>query len=56
MDDKVYTPQELMERWKCSEDWLYMMLRTGELPSFRVGKKWRVKGETVAAFEAGALS
>jgi len=56
MDDRVFTPQELIDRWQCSEDWLYMKLRSGEIPAFRIGKKWRVKGKTVEAFEDGAFS
>lgn len=37
--DKPFTPATLAERWGCSPDAVYDLIRSGKLPAFRVGAK-----------------
>lgn len=52
MDDgKAYTYQTLAERWACSPDLLYAMVRRGELKVFHIGKATRISAEEVRRIE-----
>ena len=53
MNDKAYTVTSLAERWDCSKDVLYDMLRDGRLRAFRVGKALRISPEEVRRIEEG---
>lgn len=49
----IYTPKELAERWKCSTDSIYRLVKTGKLKAFRVGQDYRFKESEVEKFEEG---
>ncbi len=51
MPGKVYTPEEIAERWRCSAVTVYRLLNAGKLGGFRVGRGWRVPEESVSAYE-----
>lgn len=53
-DEPPLTVQQLADRWACSRDAVYALLRTGRLPSFRVGGKLlRIKADVVRGWENG---
>jgi len=52
MADKAYTITALAERWACSRDVLYDMIRKGELKCFRVGRAVRISAAEVERKEA----
>lgn len=43
MEEKVYTPQELADIWKCTPETVNGLCRNGELTAFKVGDLWRIK-------------
>lgn len=47
----VYTIKSLSERWMCSPDVIYDLIREGKLKSFRVGRAIRVSAEEVKRYE-----
>ena len=53
MSEDVYTVDELAERWKCSRDALYDMLRRKSLRAFKVGGHYRISAAEVARHESG---
>jgi excisionase family DNA binding protein len=50
------TPQELQDELRIGERLCYRLLRTGAVPSVRVGKLYRVRRETVDAIREKAIS
>ena len=50
-DDTYYTPQTLAEKWGCSKDIVYDLLRTGKLQGFKLGRDWRISDEARLAYE-----
>ena len=48
---EVYTITQLAQRWQCSADAIYDMVRRGDIKSFRVGKAIRFTAEAVAEYE-----
>jgi excisionase family DNA binding protein len=50
---EVYTVDELAQRWKCSRDALYDMLRQKKLRAFKVGGHYRISAAEVIRHEAG---
>lgn len=48
---KAYTYQTLAERWACSQDLLYAMVRRGELKTFHVGHATRISAAEVERIE-----
>lgn len=48
---KAYTYQTLAERWACSQNLLYAMVRRGELKVFRVGHATRISAAEVERIE-----
>lgn len=48
---EVYTITQLAQRWQCSTDAIYDMVRRGDIKSFRVGKAIRFTAEAVAEYE-----
>lgn len=54
MSDRPLTVAQVAERWACSRDAVYALIRTGQLPHFRVGGKLlRIKPGDVLAWENG---
>ena len=51
MDNNAYTVQTLAERWACSKDVIYDLLRKKELNAFRVGKALRISAAEVRRIE-----
>jgi excisionase family DNA binding protein len=47
----VYTPDSLAARWQCSAETIRQMIRSGELPAFRVGRMYRIKWQHVDLHE-----
>lgn len=41
--NEYLTPREVMELLAIGKNTFYKMVRSGQLPAFRVGKQWRVK-------------
>lgn len=56
MTDKPFTVATLADRWQCSADAIYWLIREKRLPAFRLGGKLlRIRAEDVTAWEnAGA--
>lgn len=52
-ETEVYTVDDLAERWKCSRDALYDMLRKKKLRAFKVGGHYRISAAEVARHENG---
>ena len=55
MRERPYTIQELAERWSCTAEAIYALIRHPDnpLPAFKVGGKlWRVRAEIVAQWES----
>jgi len=50
------TPQELQDELRIGQRLCYRLLRTGAVPSVRVGKRYRVRRETVDAIREKAMS
>lgn len=48
---RPYTPATLAERWGVSTTLIYDLLNRGALPSFRLGKLWRIHADDVATYE-----
>lgn len=51
MNDTAYTVERLAERWSCSTDVIYELLRKRELKGFKVGKAWRISAANIDRFE-----
>jgi len=50
------TPKELQDELRIGERLCYRLLRTGAVPSVRVGKLYRVRRETLDAIREKAMS
>lgn len=50
-EEIYYTPQSLAEKWSCSKDIVYDLLRTGKLQGFKLGRDWRISDEARLAYE-----
>lgn len=50
----TFTTTELAERWSMDRETVVNRIRAGELPGFKVGRRYRVPAEAVEAVEAGA--
>lgn len=53
--NRPWTPDMLADRWGCSGETVRQLIRSGQLPAFRVGRMLRVKHETVEAYECGTI-
>ena len=51
MQDAAFTVERLAQRWCCSTDIIYDLLRTRELKGFKIGKAWRISAAAVDRFE-----
>lgn len=47
----IYTVKQLAERWQCSENQIYLMIRRKELKVFKLGRDIRISAEEVARYE-----
>lgn len=47
----VFTVEGLAERWMCSTDLIYDLLRKKKLKAFKVGSSWRISAKEVDRFE-----
>lgn len=50
-----FTPREIQHELRIGERLCYRLLRTGEIPSVRIGKLYRVRRETVAKLRESAM-
>lgn len=49
------TPREVMELLAIGKNTFYKMVRSGELPAFRIGKQWRVKRADMEQWTDGRM-
>ena len=49
-DDEIYTPIEIAKKLKISKEAIYLYIKNGKLPAFRIGKFWRIKGKDINDF------
>lgn len=49
--EKAFTVDSLAERWSCSKDVVYDLLRKRELKGFKIGHSWRISPAEVDRFE-----
>jgi excisionase family DNA binding protein len=50
--DPVYTVAHLESRWGVSDSFIYSLMKSGELSSFRLGGKlWRIRASAVEEYE-----
>lgn len=49
-ENEFLTPKEVMNLLFIGRNTFYKMVNSGELPSFRVGKLWRVRREDLYRF------
>lgn len=52
-EHSAYTYQALAERWACSVDLIYKMVRRGEIKTFRIGRATRISASEVERIERG---
>jgi excisionase family DNA binding protein len=53
-DRRPYTVALLAERWQCSPESIYALIRKGELKAFTIGGKlWRIRADVVDLWEGG---
>nr|DAJ07701.1 MAG TPA: helix-turn-helix domain protein [Caudoviricetes sp.] len=52
-ENKAYTYKALAERWACSVDLIYKMVRRGEIKTFRIGRATRISASEVERIEGG---
>jgi excisionase family DNA binding protein len=43
MESEFLAPKEVAAELRCDPDTIYRLIRSGELPAYRVGGLWRVK-------------
>jgi len=48
------TPRELADRWQCSSQHIYNLVKDGSLRAIRIGKLIRIPADAVEAFECGS--
>lgn len=51
MDNEIYTPDELAERWRITPQIVRRMLRNNEIVGFRLRGLWRVRRDEVERYE-----
>ena len=54
--NKIFTPQELAERWGCCSNTVRNAIMEGRLRAFRVGRLFRIPHDAVFDFESGHVS
>ena len=53
MAQDVFTVEELAERWRCSRDVIYDMLRRKKLRGVKLGSSYRIGAAEVERYERG---
>ncbi|OWJ73311.1 hypothetical protein CDV50_03255 [Haematobacter massiliensis] len=48
---KPYTPDTLAERWGCSGEKVRQLVKSGQLPGFRIGRMIRIPVSAVEEYE-----
>ena len=51
MTNTAFTVETLAERWCCSTDVIYDLLRKRKLKGFKLGSAWRISTREVDRFE-----
>lgn len=52
MANSVYSVASLAEHWECGTDTIYSMIKSGDLPAFKVGGRLlRIRADEVERFE-----
>lgn len=54
MNRAPFTVTELAERWKCSDQHIYNLVKSGALRCIRLGKLIRIPAQAVEKFECGS--
>lgn len=49
---RLLTADDLAERWQVPKSWVYAATRDGRIPAVRLGRYYRYREETIAAWEA----
>jgi excisionase family DNA binding protein len=52
--DKIFTPEELADRWGCCPNTVRNAINEGRLRAFRVGRLLRVPAAAVDEFESNS--
>lgn len=53
IENEYLTPLEVMNLLAIGRTTFYGLVRSGQLPAFRVGNQWRVSREALVAFTKG---
>jgi len=51
----LFTVSSLASHWGVSTTFIYSLMHSGDLPAFRLGKLWRVRGKAVEEYECRML-
>ena len=51
VENEILTPKEVMNLLYIGRNTFYKLVRSGELPAFRVGKQWRVMRKSVSLLQ-----
>ncbi|BAE50296.1 hypothetical protein amb1492 [Paramagnetospirillum magneticum AMB-1] len=54
MQPRALTPAQLAERWQCSDQHVYNLVRAKKLQAMRLGKLIRITIQAVEEFECGS--
>lgn len=52
---KLLAPEQIAERWQCSQSFVTKQLRSGKLHGLKIGKLWRVRMADLMAYEQKAV-
>ena len=52
-EEKVYSIEDLAERWGVHKTTVVRMVNAGKLKGFRVGNLWRFREEDIMKYERG---
>lgn len=52
-DEKIYSVEDLAERWGVHKTTVARMVSAGKLNGFRVGNLWRFREEDIMKYEMG---
>lgn len=54
-DEKIYSIEDLAERWGVHKTTVQRMVSSGKLKGFRVGNLWRFREEDIMKYEMGGM-
>ena len=52
---RLLAPEQIAERWQCSQSFVTKQLRNGKLHGLKIGKLWRVRMADLLAYEQKAV-